>query len=116
MSPSFLAAFATKIGLDLPLAKAQENPVVPRSEPPWRSGGSRGLTVLLVMEPGLDGVFRHVEGLLDFLLKRGIRVHLAYSSRRSGRAMLQLVARVQAAGGQVLDMRVTNIPQPARSL
>ncbi len=115
MSPSFLAAFATKIGLDLPLAKAQENPVVPRSEPPWRSGGSRGLTVLLVVEPGLDGVFRHVEGLLDFLLKRGIRVHLAYSSRRSGRAMLQLVARVQAAGGQVLDMRVTNIPQPADS-
>ena len=77
-----------------------------------RPGDPAGsLTVLVVVEPGLDGVFRHVEGLVDFLLKQGTRVHLAYSSRRSGGAMLQLVERVRATGAQVMDMRVSNIPQ-----
>lgn len=69
------------------------------------------LCVLLVVEPGLDGVFRHVEGLVEFLLKRGTRIHLAYSSRRSGAGMIQLVGRVREAGGEVLDMRVANIPE-----
>ncbi len=68
-------------------------------------------SVLVVVEPGLDGVFRHVEGLVAFLLEKGSRVHLAYSSRRSGKAMLELVQRVRARGGQVMDMRVSNIPQ-----
>lgn len=71
------------------------------------------LSILLVVEPGLDGVFRHVEGLVDFLLQRDMRVHLAYSSRRSGVGMLQLVERVRAASGETLDLGIANIPQPA---
>lgn len=116
MSPSFLASLASRIGLDLPVAKPPETPSGSRSEKPWPSGGAGARTVLIVVEPGLDGVFRHVEGLLDFLLKRGTRVHVAYSSCRSGSAMRQLVERIRASGGQVMDMRVTNIPQPGDCL
>lgn len=69
------------------------------------------LSILLVVEPGLDGVFRHVEGLIDYLLDREARVHLAYSSRRAGSGMFQLVERVRSAGGEVLDLGVSNIPE-----
>jgi glycosyltransferase involved in cell wall biosynthesis len=73
----------------------------------------RRLSILLVVEPGLDGVFRHVEGLVDFLMQGNAQVHLTYSSRRSGTAMLQLVERVRASGGETMDMGIANIPQPA---
>lgn len=113
MSESFLASLASRIGLDLPVTKRTDAPTVSRAElPPRRTVEARKFTVLIVVEPGLDGVFRHVEGLLDYLLKHGTRVHLAYSSRRSGAAMLQLVQRIRASGGEVADMKVTNIPQP----
>jgi glycosyltransferase involved in cell wall biosynthesis len=82
------------------------------SAEPRSDDHDKSLTVLIVVEPGLDGVFRHVEGLIDHLLRNGTRVHLAYSSQRSGAAMRQLVERVQTEGGEVMDMRVTNIPQP----
>jgi len=72
--------------------------------------------VLIVVEPGLDGVFRHVEGLVQYFLQKGNRVHLAYSSCRSGTAMQQLVERVRRAGGEVRDLRVSNIPQPGDML
>jgi glycosyltransferase involved in cell wall biosynthesis len=71
----------------------------------------RGQSVLLVVEPGLDGVFRHVEGLVDYLLSRKVAVHLAYSSRRSGSGMAELVERVRASGGRTLDLRVSNVPE-----
>ena len=76
------------------------------------SGSSEHLKILLVVEPGLDGVFRHVEGLIGFLLQKGESVHLAYSSRRSGQGMAALVHRVSAAGGSVVDLRISNTPQP----
>jgi glycosyltransferase involved in cell wall biosynthesis len=66
-----------------------------------------------VVEPGLNGVFRHVEGLVDYLLAHEVRLHLAYSTRRSGVAMLQLVERVRASGGEVLNLGVANIPELA---
>jgi len=69
------------------------------------------LNILVVVEPGVDGVFRHVEGLVDMLLKRGTRINLAYSSQRCSTAMFQLVERVRASGGQVLDLRVSNVPE-----
>ena len=74
------------------------------------------LCILIVVEPGLDGVFRHVEGLVDYLLRKNARVHLAFSSRRSGAGLQQLVERVQIAGGAVLDMRVANIPEVGDSV
>jgi len=69
------------------------------------------LRILIVVEPGVDGVFRHVEGLVDYLLRADAHVDLAFSSRRSGAGMQRLVARVVAAGGEAVDLRVTNIPE-----
>jgi glycosyltransferase involved in cell wall biosynthesis len=71
------------------------------------------MSLLLLVEPGIDGVFRHVEGLTYFLLEHDVRVHLAYSSRRCSAAMLRLVDRVRAAGGEAVDLRITNVPELA---
>ena len=67
-------------------------------------------SILIVVEPGLDGVFRHVEGLVSYLLERPVEVHLVYSSIRCGAAMLALVERVRISGGKVMDLRVSNYP------
>ncbi len=74
-----------------------------------RPAGDR-LRVLLVVEPGLDGVFRHVEGLVAVLLDRPVELHLAFSSRRCGGGMLRVVEQVQSAGGAVIDLNVSNLP------
>lgn len=71
------------------------------------------MKVLLVSEPGVDGVFRYVEALAHFLLHRGVRVHFAYSDRRAGRPLADLVAYVRAHGGAVLNLRVGPRPGPA---
>jgi len=80
---------------------------------PSRSEPGNGLRVLLVVEPGIDGVFRHVEGLVGYLLRHDVRVHMAYSSRRCSEAMLKLAERVRASGGEAVDLRVTNVPELA---
>jgi glycosyltransferase involved in cell wall biosynthesis len=77
--------------------------------PPDRSSPG---TILLVTEPGVDGVFHYVKNLADFLLADGWRVHLGYSSQRSCPALFELVARVEAAGGRTTDLRVGNAPRP----
>ena len=66
--------------------------------------------VLIVVEPGLDGVFRHVEGLVDFLCDSGVTVDLAYSSRRCSESCMRLVDRVKTEGGQAIDLMVGNSP------
>lgn len=66
---------------------------------------------MLVSEPGGDGVFRHVEGLSNFLLERGHRVHLAYSSKRSSDRLTLLVRRIVSSGGKAIDLRVGPKPQ-----
>lgn len=76
-----------------------------------RGPAEPGLSVLLVVEPGLDGVFRHVEGLVSYMASRNVAIHLAYSSRRSGSGMRELVERIRATGGQTLDLKVSNIPE-----
>ncbi len=78
---------------------------------PASSPGDR-LCILLVIEPGLDGVFRHVEGLVAVLLDRPVELHLAFSSRRCGRGMLQVVEQVRSAGGEIMDLNVSNLPTP----
>ena len=70
------------------------------------------LTVLLVSEPGVDGVFRHVEALAGFLLDAGVRVSLAYSSVRGSPALGRLVEEISRRGGRTLDLRVGNAPGP----
>ncbi|CAA6696207.1 MULTISPECIES: glycosyltransferase [unclassified Lentimonas] len=69
--------------------------------------------ILMVSEPGIDGVFRHVEGLIDFLLKTGAEVDFAYSSARTAPPLLALVQRVNDAGGETLDLATSNAPSLA---
>jgi glycosyltransferase involved in cell wall biosynthesis len=68
------------------------------------------MNVLLVSEPGRDGVFTYVRSLCQFLWRRGVRVHLAYSDRRGGPGLAELVAEVEARGGATLNLRVSNRP------
>lgn len=68
------------------------------------------MRILLVFEPGVDGVFRHVEGLERFLVGRGHRVALAYSSKRSSVALKNLVDATRQRGEPTVDMRVGNSP------
>jgi glycosyltransferase involved in cell wall biosynthesis len=115
MRPAILTSLASRLGLTPRDVRMKTGTLIVEhpTEPAAPERADDVLTVLVVVEPGLDGVFRHVEGLVDYLLRQGSRVHLAFSSRRSGRAMLQLVERVRESGGDVMDLRVSNIPQPA---
>lgn len=70
------------------------------------------LRLLLVTEPGIDGVFRHVEGLAKYCLGRGVEVHLAYSDERGSAPLQKLLQTVREAGGEVLNLRVGNAPAP----
>ncbi|MHB1081397.1 MAG: glycosyltransferase [Prosthecobacter sp.] len=70
------------------------------------------MQILLVTEPGVDGVFRHVEALASFLMERGHRIHLAYSDVRGSDRLKQLVAKVSAAGGKTMNLAVSNAPGP----
>ncbi len=62
------------------------------------------------MEPGIDGVFRHVEALAHFLVEKGYQVHLAYSDRRASTGLCELVRFVEKSGGRCLNLRVRNAP------
>ena len=68
------------------------------------------MNVLIVSEPGIDGVFRYVEGLVGHLLARDVCVHFAYSDVRAGEDLHRLAARVEREGGRTLNLRVGNRP------
>jgi glycosyltransferase involved in cell wall biosynthesis len=68
------------------------------------------VNVLQVVEPGVDGVFRHVEGLTKFLASRGVNVSLAYSDVRGSEGLRRLVAEVSSSGGKTLNLAVSNKP------
>lgn len=74
-------------------------------------GDGSVMRVLLVSEPGVDGVFRHVEGLAAYLIENGHEVHLAYSTVRGSDHLDRLTSAVSAAGGATLDLAVGNGPQ-----
>ncbi|MCE9611984.1 MAG: glycosyltransferase family 4 protein [Chthoniobacter sp.] len=74
---------------------------------------SRPLRILLVLEPGIDGVFRYVAGLADFLRAQGQQVHVAYSDRRGGPALQEFVKKLAEAGCETLNLAVGNSPEPA---
>lgn len=71
------------------------------------------MNILLVTEPGVNGVFRYVEALAGHLLASGHSVHLAYSDRRGSEALFRLVARIEGQGGRTLNLRVSNRPSAA---
>jgi glycosyltransferase involved in cell wall biosynthesis len=68
------------------------------------------LRILLAAEPGIDGVFRHVDGFTRYLIANGHEVHLAYSDKRNCAALYKLVEFVRAKGGQVFNLAVSNAP------
>ena len=68
------------------------------------------MKVLQVVEPGVDGVFRHVEGLAWFLSEQGVDVSLAYSDVRGSEGLRRLVADVAQRGGRTLNLAVGNRP------
>ena len=70
--------------------------------------------VLIISEPGRDGVFVFVDGLIRHLHEKhpGIGVDLLYSSARPGPALPGLLAEVAARGGIARDLAVGNAPQP----
>lgn len=74
------------------------------------------MKVLIVSEPGVDGVFRHVEGLVRYLLRQKVTVALAYSSRRGGDRLQALVVEMNGQGAATLDLEVGNSPGPADAL
>ena len=65
---------------------------------------------LIVSEPGVDGVFRHVEALVRYLLSREIEVDFAYSDVRSSPDLYALVKFVAIHGGKTLNLRTGNRP------
>ena len=69
--------------------------------------------VLLVSEPGVDGVFQYVRNLASHLHGLGWPVHLAYSSVRDCPALHEFVDAVASWGGHTLDLKVGNSPGPA---
>jgi glycosyltransferase involved in cell wall biosynthesis len=69
--------------------------------------------LLLVSEPGKDGVFSCVRTLARHLRSHhpDIMVDLAYSSRRAGPALADFVKEVEAGGGITADLQVANAPE-----
>jgi glycosyltransferase involved in cell wall biosynthesis len=74
------------------------------------------MRVLTVSEPGLDGVFRHVEALVHYLVARGVEVDLAWSSVRPSGELHDLVAFVERNGGRTVDLKVGPRPGPGDAL
>jgi len=70
------------------------------------------MKILIVSEPGENGVFRHVEDLVDYLISAGHTVSLAYSDVRASDRLFSLLQRVQQAGGQTVNLKIANQPQP----
>jgi len=68
------------------------------------------MKVLQISEPGQDGVFRHVELLISYLLKNKVTVDFAYSDIRGSDRLELLVETVLSRSGQVLNLRVSNAP------
>ena len=71
----------------------------------------RKLRIRLVSEPGWTGVFRHVEGLADFLHAADQQVALAYSDVRGSAGLNKLVERIISRGGPVRNLRISHAPQ-----
>lgn len=71
--------------------------------------------LLMVSEPGIDGVFAIVDSIVRQIHSDhpDITVDLAFSSRRSGTALHDLVRKIEKHGGRTIDLNVGNAPGPA---
>ena len=68
------------------------------------------MKVLLVSEPGVDGVFRFVESLTHFLADQGVEIHYAYSNRRGCDRLQTLVDFVRQRGGETFNLATSSLP------
>ena len=66
----------------------------------------------MVSEPGVDGVFAIVDAIVRQIHRDHpeIVVDLAYSSRRAGPALIDLIVAIERHGGQAIDLHVGNAP------
>jgi glycosyltransferase involved in cell wall biosynthesis/VanZ family protein len=64
------------------------------------------MKVLIVSEPGENGVFTYVESLCHYLIEQGVAVHLGYSDVRGSDRLRALVAHVESSGGQTANLQV----------
>lgn len=71
------------------------------------------MNVLVVSEPGVDGVFRYVENLCHHLVESHVQVHFAYSDRRGCDRLKDLVSFVEDHHGETLNLHVANRPSLA---
>lgn len=71
--------------------------------------------LLMVSEPGIDGVFAIVEAIIRQIHREHpeIAVDLAYSSRRSGEGLRELIGAIERRGDRTIDLHVGNAPGPA---
>ena len=69
----------------------------------------------MICEPGIDGVFFIVNAIVRQILEKHpeITVDLAYSSRRSGEGLWDLIREMENHGGKTIDLKVGNAPSPA---
>ncbi|HEY8932490.1 MAG TPA: glycosyltransferase [Rariglobus sp.] len=68
------------------------------------------MKILLVVEPGLNGVFRYVETLASFLIEQQMEVHLAYSDCRFSSRLWALIEHVERNGGRTVNLSVSSRP------
>ncbi len=68
------------------------------------------MKVLLVSEPGVDGVFRFVEALAHYLADHGVEIHYAYSDRRGSDRLQALVDFVRRRGGETFNLATGSLP------
>ncbi|MFT3867084.1 MAG: glycosyltransferase family 4 protein [Nibricoccus sp.] len=68
------------------------------------------MKVLVVSEPGVDGVFRYVESLCHFLIEHDVEVNLAYSDRRACDRLYMLVRWIEERGGETVNLHTGNRP------
>lgn len=71
------------------------------------------MKVLLVTEPGVNGVFQFVDSLGRFLSGEGVGVHLAYSDVRGCLALGRFVEFIEGRGGRTMNLCTGNAPQIA---
>lgn len=70
--------------------------------------------LLIVSEPGKDGVFSIVASIVRQIHAHHPEIHvdLAYSSRRSGHELQALLDEVKMHSGESIDLKVASAPEP----
>ena len=73
------------------------------------------LRILMVSEPGVDGVFAIVDAITRQIFRDHpeISVDLAFSSQRTGPALQTLIREIELRDGRTIDLNIGNAPSPS---